>query len=190
MDSSSIFLVQLAFTSLLLPLCEGSCHCYRRSALAGGAAVLTGAGCGGLRPAAAARPASKPVEATDRDGNPIRAAAWLAQHGSSTPELCLGLDGEPYFLFIADDGKSVSSTALKAECTHLGCLVQPEPMGGGFACPCHGSKYAADGSVKRGPAPAPLRLARVSTREEDGVLIMSQWDGADEREARAGAQFA
>ena len=71
--------------------------------------------------------------------------------------------------------------ALKAECTHLGCLVQPNPFGGGFACPCHGSNYDREGSVTRGPAPRALGLARVEPREEDGVLVMSAWDDADFR---------
>jgi Rieske Fe-S protein len=46
-------------------------------------------------------------------------------------------------------------------CSHLGCpiaLVQassdhPETT---FDCPCHGSRFHLDGTVLRGPAPAPL----------------------------------
>src|SRR5512134_3871789 len=41
--------------------------------------------------------------------------------------------------------------ALDNVCTHLGCLIHPQPQGG-FACPCHGSLYTADGQVVRGPA--------------------------------------
>lgn len=45
--------------------------------------------------------------------------------------------------------------ALDNVCTHLGCLIHPETEGG-FACPCHGSRYTADGQVTRGPAVRPL----------------------------------
>ena len=69
---------------------------------------------------------------------------------------------------------TLQTYALRAECTHLGCLVQPDPLTGGFACPCHGSMYARDGSVTRGPAPKALRRARVEQRE-DGALVMSPW---------------
>lgn len=40
--------------------------------------------------------------------------------------------------------------ALSPICTHLGCTVRKEPSV--FRCPCHGSTYALDGSVVRGPA--------------------------------------
>ncbi len=45
--------------------------------------------------------------------------------------------------------------ALDNVCTHLGCLIHPQPDGT-FACPCHGSRYTADGQVIRGPAVRPL----------------------------------
>jgi Rieske Fe-S protein len=48
--------------------------------------------------------------------------------------------------------------ALSPVCTHLGCTVQKEPDG--FRCPCHGSTYALDGTVVRGPAERPLTKYR------------------------------
>lgn len=59
--------------------------------------------------------------------------------------------------------------ALSLVCTHLGCLVQAE--GSGFACPCHGSLYAADGSLIRGPAAQPLPEL-VLEQAENGDLIL------------------
>lgn len=44
--------------------------------------------------------------------------------------------------------------AISTVCTHLGCIVQTSPDG--FRCPCHGSIFARDGRVVRGPAPKPL----------------------------------
>ena len=50
--------------------------------------------------------------------------------------------------------------AISTICTHLGCIVKPKP--GGFDCPCHGSQYAADGSVTKGPAPKALPWLKVT----------------------------
>lgn len=44
--------------------------------------------------------------------------------------------------------------AISNTCTHLGCVVATTEIG--FDCPCHGSRYDADGSVLGGPAPRPL----------------------------------
>ncbi len=46
--------------------------------------------------------------------------------------------------------------ALDAVCTHLGCLVEMR-QGGGFVCPCHDSRFDAEGRAQTGPATKPLR---------------------------------
>lgn len=53
--------------------------------------------------------------------------------------------------------------AISKVCTHLGCIVKPV-AGEGFECPCHGSRYAADGSVTKGPAPRPLPWLQVTNK--------------------------
>ncbi len=58
--------------------------------------------------------------------------------------------GRPVAIFREASGVYAISTV----CTHLGCIVQAAPDG--FRCPCHGSMFARDGSVVRGPAPKPL----------------------------------
>ena len=50
--------------------------------------------------------------------------------------------------------------AVSRVCTHLGCIIQQSASG--FDCPCHGSKFAPDGSVLRGPAPKGLPWLAVS----------------------------
>ena len=50
--------------------------------------------------------------------------------------------------------------ALSTICTHLGCVVKAAPDG--FECPCHGSRFALDGSVTKGPAPRALPWLQVS----------------------------
>lgn len=48
-------------------------------------------------------------------------------------------------------------TAVSEVCTHSGCSVGDyEVANKRFQCPCHGSRFAADGSVLRGPAPRAL----------------------------------
>lgn len=46
--------------------------------------------------------------------------------------------------------------ALSARCTHLGCLVQFNDAERVWECPCHGSRFATDGSILHGPATRPL----------------------------------
>jgi cytochrome b6-f complex iron-sulfur subunit len=59
--------------------------------------------------------------------------------------------------------------AISLVCTHLGCTV--EQADGGFKCPCHGSRYDANGQVQRGPAREALRRLHIETRP-DGHLIL------------------
>lgn len=50
--------------------------------------------------------------------------------------------------------------AFSARCTHLGCRID-RVADGAVICPCHGSRFHADGSVAAGPAARPLRPLRV-----------------------------
>ncbi len=58
--------------------------------------------------------------------------------------------------------------AISLVCTHLGCIVKPGTEG--FECPCHGSRFAADGSVLGGPAPQALPWHQVTVRGGDCVI--------------------
>ena len=64
--------------------------------------------------------------------------------------------GRPVTVFKDPDG----IYAITSVCTHLGCIVKSTPEG--FACPCHGSRFAADGTVTKGPAPRPLAWLKVT----------------------------
>jgi glycine/D-amino acid oxidase-like deaminating enzyme/nitrite reductase/ring-hydroxylating ferredoxin subunit len=46
--------------------------------------------------------------------------------------------------------------AFSAVCPHLGCIVQWNPNEKSFDCPCHGSRFAADGTVINGPSETDL----------------------------------
>ena len=58
--------------------------------------------------------------------------------------------------------------AISIVCTHLGCIVKP--TANGFECPCHGSVFARDGSVVKGPAPRALSWVSVSVSPA-GVVV-------------------
>ncbi|MEA5511883.1 ubiquinol-cytochrome c reductase iron-sulfur subunit [Crocosphaera sp. UHCC 0190] len=63
--------------------------------------------------------------------------------------------------------------AVNPTCTHGGCTVNWEADNKIFACPCHGSKFAADGQVLHGPAKDPLSTYE-SKLEGDQILIKAK----------------
>jgi glycine/D-amino acid oxidase-like deaminating enzyme/nitrite reductase/ring-hydroxylating ferredoxin subunit len=56
-----------------------------------------------------------------------------------------------------DEGGTVHK--LSAVCPHLGCIVAWNSTEKTWDCPCHGSKYRADGQVYQGPANSDLSKA-------------------------------
>ena len=83
--------------------------------------------------------------------------------------------------YAANSTRSVRPEYLIVEgsCTHLGCApledfdVRPaEGWGGGFFCPCHGSKFDLAGRVYKGvPAPTNLRVPPHRFVSDDLILI-------------------
>ena len=61
--------------------------------------------------------------------------------------------------------------AVSAVCTHLGCVTQWKPDSDTIACPCHGSKFKADGTKIEGPAPRPLPHFAVSLTADGELLV-------------------
>jgi Rieske Fe-S protein len=57
--------------------------------------------------------------------------------------------------------------AFSARCTHLGCRLD-RIIDGAIVCPCHGSRFAADGRATHGPARQPLAPLRVSPDAQTG----------------------
>lgn len=106
---------------------------------------------------------------------------------------------------VADPGSSVAQQpayakneyrSIKEEfavlvgvCTHLGCSPQLKPVearaemgadwGGGFYCPCHGSKFDFAGRVYKGvPAPINLEVPPYTYLSDTKILIGDDKKGA------------
>jgi cytochrome b6-f complex iron-sulfur subunit len=75
-----------------------------------------------------------------------------------------------YRLWVFSDADELY--AISAICTHLGCTVALQE-GGGFFCPCHGSRFAPSGAVIAGPAPRPLAHLALSL-SPDGQVVVDQ----------------
>jgi cytochrome b6-f complex iron-sulfur subunit len=56
-------------------------------------------------------------------------------------------------------------TAYTLVCTHAGCTPAVPNADHILACPCHGSKYNADGSVVGGPAKLPLKAIKLEVKD-------------------------
>jgi Rieske Fe-S protein len=60
--------------------------------------------------------------------------------------------------------------AFSGRCTHLGCRIE-RVVGDEVVCPCHGSRYRADGSVAAGPATRSLAPMRIEPDPASGGWI-------------------
>ena len=83
------------------------------------------------------------------------------------------------YIFRDDDG----IYAISSVCTHLGCIAALRDDGG-FACPCHGSRFAASGKVEGGPAPRPLEWLHVALSPSGELTVDAS------RQVSEGTKFA
>jgi cytochrome b6-f complex iron-sulfur subunit len=82
------------------------------------------------------------------------------------------LDGSVTFLevervFLVRQGNTFR--CLSAICTHLGCTVNRSEHG--YHCPCHGSVFDEQGSVKSGPAPRGLEWFQVTLSKDSRLVV-------------------
>jgi cytochrome b6-f complex iron-sulfur subunit len=117
------------------------------------------------------------ILAKDKLGNPIPASQILAEP-PGTRALIAGLAGEPTYL-IVQENNTLDKMGIVDNCTHLGCTFPWNPNDQQFQCPCHGSLYAPDGTVVRGPAPLPLKIVHVTVK--DDAIWLYPWHETDPR---------
>lgn len=140
---------------------------FRRAVLIAGAAVL-----GGVLAAGATlfrRSSSSPTAGPSASGAGTGTGAALA----TTSQVPVGggkqvtdpVTGDPTWILQLSAGQF---TAYDAVCPHQGCPVMFVSGSNGFHCPCHGSTFAADGSLISGPATSGLHAVAIRV---DGAEI-------------------
>jgi cytochrome b6-f complex iron-sulfur subunit len=66
---------------------------------------------------------------------------------------------------------SLKIIALRAVCTHLGCITLWNESENRFKCPCHGSGFSPEGINLEGPAPRPLDRYAIRIAEDGRLEI-------------------
>ncbi|MBW3533706.1 MAG: Rieske (2Fe-2S) protein [Gemmatimonadetes bacterium] len=61
-------------------------------------------------------------------------------------------------------------TALNVVCPHAGCFVNLAPDRARFACPCHRSSFALDGSINDPASPSPRDMDELEVEIRDGEV--------------------
>jgi Rieske Fe-S protein len=87
-------------------------------------------------------------------GDRVRPPQALSTDGIPRGEARVVPDGLGKKGVYHDDGGALHAVSLR--CTHMGCLVRFNAAERSWDCPCHGSRFAVDGSVLEGPAVHPL----------------------------------
>ncbi|WP_071515059.1 cytochrome b6-f complex iron-sulfur subunit [Geitlerinema sp. PCC 9228] len=118
------------------------------------------------------------IIAKDKLGNPVP-ASQITEKGPGTRALVSGLAGEPTYLTVKEDG-TLSDMAIVNNCTHLGCTFPWNEVDEQFQCPCHGSRFDAEGRVIRGPADRPLKISHVRV-DDDETIWLIPWTETDPR---------
>ncbi|MCG6136620.1 MAG: ubiquinol-cytochrome c reductase iron-sulfur subunit [Nostoc sp. LLA-1] len=75
-------------------------------------------------------------------------------------------------VLVVGTSQSDNLIAVDPTCTHAGCTVTWQTEAKNFNCRCHGSEFAADGSVQKGPATEPLKTYTAKI-ENDSVLVQA-----------------
>ncbi len=119
--------------------------------------------------------------------------AQMQEH--RVPAADVGMNWTPFWgnsktdLYYVKRNEQGEFQAVSGRCTHMGCPVGLDTTTGGFACPCHGAKYDAQGVPTSGPTKMPLNAmttavhgteltltAAVNTTELDADYVVMACD--------------
>jgi glycine/D-amino acid oxidase-like deaminating enzyme/nitrite reductase/ring-hydroxylating ferredoxin subunit len=92
--------------------------------------------------------------AIDLVGDRLRPPRALSVNGVARGEARVVPDGLGKKGIYRDEDGALHAVSLR--CTHLGCLLRFNEAERSWDCPCHGSRFAIDGTVLEGPAVQPL----------------------------------
>ena len=130
--------------------------------------------------------ACSPTETTEADGSkaeapateasnsePVARADGFAEIGTVAALDEAGFLADESFMgekvvVVRDPADATAVVALSSVCTHKGCVVDWKDTE--FVCPCHASKFSAEGAVLEGPATEPLAKYEAMV-EGDAVLV-------------------
>nr|MBA3738158.1 FAD-dependent oxidoreductase [Actinomycetota bacterium] len=115
------------------------------------------------------------VKTVDRSADDL-----VAGHGG-----VVNVDGRQLAVYRDEGGQTYE---LSPRCTHMGCTVDWNDTAKTWDCPCHGSRFAFDGSVVRGPAADPLeRVGGTAAAPEEGTAAETASGSAPSRAGSAGS---
>ena len=134
----------------------------------GGVATATFGGCAYLSGGAHHPLLATGAESLQGDTLRIPTASLVAVRPGDVVEVKPG-GGRPDLLLLASTGGG-EFRVVTAHCTHKGCVVDWNPVASEWQCPCHGSRFGADGQVLHGPAERPLGVP--SARVEGDTLVI------------------
>jgi glycine/D-amino acid oxidase-like deaminating enzyme/nitrite reductase/ring-hydroxylating ferredoxin subunit len=92
--------------------------------------------------------------AADMVGDRLLPPQAISSRGIKKGEARVVADGVAKKGVFRDDDGTLHGVSLR--CTHMGCLLRFNAAERSWDCPCHGSRFAVDGSVLEGPAVNPL----------------------------------
>lgn len=64
--------------------------------------------------------------------------------------------------------------AFDEQCTHKGCQLDWNSKEKLYKCPCHGSQFNPDGSVKQGPAERPMTALEIKKEKDGSVQLVDK----------------